>query len=226
MSNEEIHSTLLRKYSSFNSNVKVQFTTPRTLEQWKQNLHIDSALDRFSFIPEDYQYKVLNMYQLHQECIHAINKVESEEKVHYDYVINNRDDSYFLQPFNLTFLLGLANLSNCHLLARDCLGFGGFSMRSQIMPADFGKLLMSSRLSFYTSMYRKNITFGTPEQMELAMVDEYGLKTCTVPPEYYAAAAARHIGDGEICFHHMEWEQHGVECYPKRFRWFIRSKRC
>ena len=111
----------------------------------------------------------------------------------------------------------------CDLYAKDCLTWGadgmpGLNMRMQIYRRHAGLRMLSSRLTFFASLYAERTKIKNPETYEWAQAARLGLRVCPRPPSLIPVVVARHTRDGAYCFPRDELEDRGAKhhaaCLP------------
>ena len=168
------------------------------------------------------------MYHNQIMCAEELKKFTHKTSIRFDAVINNREDSYYLAPFNVSKLFPLlkSHEGGCDLLFKNCLTWGGLSMRSQMLDGSIAISYLESRISYFKHMM--SIPKGGTEQsieMELGTVEKFekyhaeakGLVTCNVSIEDLPAAAARLNQSGQFCLIEPELRFRREKCYPDSF---------
>lgn len=215
--NENISHDLRELFSTDNSRVAlVLFHEPQGKQHWKTFLS-QQRLDRISqFRPN--QHNILNMYSYHEACSNQIPLYEQEKRLTFRYIINTREDIYFFKPIDIRFLVTqYLHGSQCGLLTKGCLNWGGVNMRLQILHRDDG-LKYLKRISFYKSMFDTGDVVVMPETMELLQTERLGIKLCNMSIEEFPVVAGRYSYiNRTLCFTHQElksYDLHSPPCVP------------
>jgi len=179
------------------------------------------ALDRMSQYTKS-QEIILNMYSHQVNCVKKIKLHEHENNINYDFVISSREDAFYFHALNITNLIvkffSSIDTDNCHMVTKNCLGWGGLNMRWQMMRRRNGLAYFGGRLDYYDSMYNKtldrNVIVQNPEMFELWQLSHLGLSQCMATIYDVPVAAARHITNGSVCLITAEFKE---KCHPIKF---------
>lgn len=219
-------------YSS-HTNVYVEYmnnTDPKSFTGWLRHFNVKS-LDRITQYnnPGD-QVNILNMYDKVKDCGNDIIDFEKQSGLLFDYVIQTREDIYLFKKIDLDSLLpGLQNSkfssskSNCDFIARDCITWGGVSMRFNIFEGRKAVQYLSSKIDFYKALYGANRRIFNPEQFDYHNLRHFNFNICGLPIDQMAATGARHTFNENFCFIPQEYLPN---CIPSGMHSFIQSKKC
>eukprot|EP01040_Poterioochromonas_malhamensis_P009153 gene9153-9926_t len=236
-------------YTRQNSELaNIRHITPYTELEWRKYLNLlspNQKLDRIWQFSEN-QKIILNIYRNQQKCLTDIMNREEERNKRYDYLFYTREDLYYFHPLNLSIPINLLKqkhqvtmkgkkpslVPSCHLVAKDCLSWGGVSMRLELVRREEADNIFGSRLKFYRTLYTSNITVKNPELFEFQQLKEMKYQLCKVSVEVMGITVARPSlsqPDG-VCFlsHDIQYtfrEWHQI-CVPVHFLPKIADMRC
>ena len=159
MSQDEISGAVQDLLKSNNSRVEsVRLLPQHNRSFWENNDNMGGRLDRI-FTMSRIQESILNMYMNQVECASAVKLwIGSAPNTSTPaYFISMREDIYFFHPPSLSDLTtNYLNTNSCSLVVKDCLAWGGVSMRFQLYHFQFGVKVLAERLSFYRSLYSRS----------------------------------------------------------------------
>ncbi len=238
MDESSIRHGLIQTLEGKNSIIaSIALSTPCSREEWVAKIPLmDSRV--FMRIPKEYTHNVLNMYSSHPKCVEQIKAYELDNSIKFDYVISNREDAFFFEPYNLSklvLLLPSLPKKKCDMLYKSCLSWGGFAIRSQLYTRAAAILLLGNRMDSLQSMIvsfnrTKGKLLRNPETFEKFQAVRAGLVGCPVSVDLFPAAAARYDNNGSICVEKKEVFENPVvsrrPCYPSSSKDFIKTKIC
>ena len=162
-------------------------------------------------------------------CSDSIKRYKETFQKSFDYIISTREDIIVLKEMNLTDLLSKVQnsklsrgLSNCDLLSKDCLSWGGINIRFWILSEQNGLNFLSSKITFYKELIRQRRKIFNPEQYDAHHKNVLGLNHCGISINDFPVTAARHTFGGNYCF--IDAEIDG--CKPNGLEHIINSKMC
>lgn len=233
----KITSHLRTILSSDNSRVEsVQYVEPLNRSEWEHYMGNSThsrlyTLDRIFHLPE-IQPSILNMYRNQELCAAHFQLVYEKSDTTFQYLISTREDAYFFKAPNISNIIqyGLNNAKGCDLITKDCLGWGGISMRFQFWKFAVGLQVLSTRLAFYQSLYTMKLNVSnlaglhcyhlpakTKNKLRIAWNDESSYITnpecfeetqvkylrhsiCKVSMDELKVSASRHTANYSFCF--------------------------
>eukprot|EP01040_Poterioochromonas_malhamensis_P009154 gene9154-9927_t len=241
---DESISTISNLYTRKNSELgNIRFITPYKDEDWKEFFNLSSTshyhdVDRITQFPHK-NPMILNIYRNQATCLSDIIYKEKETQHQYDYVFFTREDLYYFHPLNFTIPVEKLKLqrqdkvgmtSQCHLIAKDCLGWGGINMRVEIARRSDAVTIFGSRLDFYKHLYTVNKTVVNPEAFELQQLNYHHYHVCTLPVEVLGMTVARVSASHPegVCFFERDLVDYGgkEKCYPPDAKPKIMEMRC
>ena len=213
MSQSEISLSLRQLFSLPNTRIEsVLFSKPGSSSVWQQRTKLDDLglFDQFRRTG----HVLLDMYKHHEDCANQIAQFELQNSLRFSYIISTREDIYFFNPLNISYLVenymtaGAAGEA-CQLLTKGCLDFGGLNMRLQLIERgeDDNSLNYLRKVSRFTELSHKKVSrFLNPESFELYLAEQlYHWKTCKIPIEEYPVTACRlSYINRSVCFVHQE----------------------
>lgn len=211
-----------------NVNIKiVEFTDAKTKTQWIKHLNYP-PLDIIYQFPK-IQENILNMYEKISLCGESIVGYKKESKIRYDFIVNTREDLIVLQDMDLKKLLPKiqnskfsTNESNCDLLAKGCLGWGGINTKFWIFSEREGVAFMTSIISWYKHLIETNRNVFNPETFDLIHLEHLGLKHCGISVDDFPVTAARHTFGENYCINRGEY----FKCIPQGMESHLKSIDC
>lgn len=153
---------------------------------------------------------------MQEHCTRQILETEKIQNVTYNYIISTREDVYFHKPMNLFEIFQSEASNSCDLFCRDCLSWGGISMRLQLFTRNAGIVMLGNRLSHFSYLHVLNLTIQNPEQFELHEAESHNISLCPRSINLMPVIAARHTHSDRICFIDEEWGMYGSNdvCIP------------
>ena len=169
------------------------------------------------------------MYEKTVNCANYIKNYRDAYGKSYDYVISTREDAIVLKEMNLKELLPMLKskhfsgpASKCDILSKDCLSWGGISIRLWLFTEEVGLKFLSSILDWYKELIRKRRRIYNPEQFNADHLKHMNLEFCGISVNQMPVTAARHTKNENYCFIHQEYNG----CIPSGLEDSILSKKC
>ena len=213
----DIKTILIKSLTHINSEVAgFRVSKARTLAEWKVELNRTQLNVVTQFRKE--QHVILNMYSQHSGCKNMVtrhihrNNLDSD---HVKYLIWGREDAYFFKSLNMTKLIGILSQSpTSAIMTKDCLGWGGLSMRFHIFKIQDG-LQFLNKLEHYVNAVDKDLTFKNPEMFEMYITKQLQLRVYNMSVEDLPVVGARYsFIDSEPCFMHQELKEYAPSILP------------
>ncbi len=223
----QIESKLSDLLNSTSSSVEeVSFSTPMSFGEWTKKMrgHKLDRMNQYTYA----QNTILNMYNKQVQCANSILKYEMNRNVKFKLIVNTREDAFFFNPLNFT-MLHEEHLkrNHCDVVMKDCLNWGGVNMRFQLYGRAKGLEILSRRITFYESMFSRNLSVLNPEVFEQLQMDIFDLKVCPLSIELVPATAVRFkvatSANVNYCFNNFEIG----DCHPESWnKTFLLSRMC
>ena len=194
----------------------IKYTTPKTRDQWLKEVGSFEPIVQYIHLQE----RILNMFEKADHCAQDVRDYQAKNGISFDYIIHTREDMFFFQKVDLKALI--AKYSDCDWIGKDCLSWGGLSMRFAVMKPEKGLDFVGSKIAFFKQMGRNNSTAHNPEIFDIRIAESLQMKTCAVPVDEVPATGARHTWNGAFCFIWAET----LGCIPKGQEQFAYRHRC
>lgn len=196
----ELKSELKEMFETNYSAIReVNLVEPTSTRGWEHTMD-DHKLNRITQY-EKVEDSVLNMYNKQVVCANDISQYERKLGKNFTLIVNTREDAYFFQPLNLTAVhIKYIMEEECGVVTKNCLAWGGVSMRFQLYNHDTGLDVLGKRLTFYHSLYDVHSSVNNPERFEEEQLAASHVKVCPVSVESIPVCAARHTSNGNFCF--------------------------
>jgi hypothetical protein len=199
--------------------VSLTHVPPKTTEEWLEILNV-THLDRITqYKNKNEQASILNMYHHQELCMEQVLAYENYHSFQFSYVISTREDSYHFYPINLTSIL---LHRPCDMFTKDCLAWGGLSMRFQLFTRPAAITILGTRKRTYRELFHIGTVINV-EKFELHQTKVRKVQVCRLPVEDIPVVAARHVTNGNICFIKGEVMEN---CIPGQYSDFVESHMC
>ena len=173
---------------------------------------------------------LLSMLLKQVRCAVHVAHSEVTHSVRYDYIVMAREDTFLLQPMDMSLVVDKLHSSNCDFVSRDCIVWGGVCTRLQIGKRDFALRLYMSRKAFLMAVIRGEShpkPYNT-EIFELLNIQWLNGSRCTLSPDFFGVTVSRYINETAICFPDYEVSQNprDLSCVPVSMKNQIRENIC
>ena len=215
---QTFQSKLVGMYEKFNHvNVtSIKYTPPKSRQQWLEVVGKFDPISQFAHI----QQNILNMFEKADHCAEDVKKYQEDNVMRFDYIIHTKEDIFLFQKMSLRNLL--AKYKDCDWIGKNCLAWGGLSMRFSIMKPEKGLEFIGSKIKHFKALAQDKKSVYNPEKFDQSLAESLKMKTCAVSVEEVPATSARHVKNGLFCFIGHEL----FNCIPKGQEKFADIKKC